>query len=139
MSPMYSIMFDYNFFMFIEMCPPLLSDSLDIKCSYNGNYTDCSNLSIPNTIAIPSCKPTHYFSSNGHEEVAKELHCQSNGMWDKELYRCNIMCNLIFLAYTLKALIHITFIVPKCFYSFYNIVKIKEDQIIRLSIIYRLI
>ncbi|XP_060869935.1 uncharacterized protein LOC132944543 isoform X2 [Metopolophium dirhodum] len=75
----------------LKMCPPLVSDSLDIKCSYKGNYTDCSNLSIPDTIAIPSCKPTHYFSSNGQEETAKELHCQSHGMWDKELYKCNIL------------------------------------------------
>jgi len=83
------------------MCPPLLSDSLNIKCSYNGKYSNCSNLSILDTIAKPSCKPTHYFTPNGHDEAAQELHCQSNGLWDKELYRCNIICNYIRLIYIL--------------------------------------
>ncbi|XP_060869972.1 uncharacterized protein LOC132944560 [Metopolophium dirhodum] len=83
---------DYNK-LCLKMCPPLLSDSLDIKCSYNGKYANCSNLSIPDTIAKPSCKPTHYFAPNGPDEAAQELHCQSNGLWDKELYRCNIILN----------------------------------------------
>ncbi|XP_022170820.1 uncharacterized protein LOC111034095, partial [Myzus persicae] len=50
-----------------KMCPPLLSDSLDIKCTLNGKYANCSNLSIPNTIATPSCKPT-YIAPNGQED-----------------------------------------------------------------------
>jgi len=87
-------MFDYNLFVFIEMCPPLLSDSLDIKCTLYGKYTNCSNLSIPDTIALLSCKSTHYFAPNGQDEAAQELYCQSNGRWNKELYRCNIS-NLI--------------------------------------------
>jgi len=80
-------MFDYNLFMFIEMCPPLLSDSLDIICSFNGKYDNCSNLSIPNTIATPKCKPA-YALPNGQIETPIELHCMSNGMWNNELYIC---------------------------------------------------
>jgi hypothetical protein len=86
-------MFTYNMFMFIEMCPPLISDSLDIKCSLNGNYADCSKLSVYDTKAIPSCKSTHILP-NGLEETPIELRCQSNGMWNNQLYRC-IPCNYI--------------------------------------------
>ncbi|XP_060871436.1 uncharacterized protein LOC132945689 [Metopolophium dirhodum] len=71
----------------LKMCPPLLSDSLDIKCSYNGNYTNCSNASIPHTIATLKCKPT-YTLPNGHKETPLELQCQSNGLWDNQLYKC---------------------------------------------------
>jgi len=87
-------MFYYNLFMFIEMCPPLLSDSLDIKCSYNGKNANCSNLSIPDTIATPKCKP-NYALPNGQIETPLELHCQSNGMWNNKLYICD-PGNLIF-------------------------------------------
>jgi len=74
--------------MFIEMCPPLLpSDGLNIKCSYNGKYANCLNRSIPDTIATPSCKPT-YAPINGEKETPLELHCQSNGTWNNQLYRC---------------------------------------------------
>jgi len=80
-------MFNYNLFMFLEMCPPLISDSLDIKCSYNGKDVNCSNLSIVNTTAIPRCKPKHYLP-NGKNETPLELHCQLDGSWDKELIIC---------------------------------------------------
>jgi len=80
-----------------KKCPSLVSDSLDIKCSHNGNYVNCSNLSTPGTIAIPSCKPTHTVP-NGQDEVPLELLCQENGMWNNQLYRC-IPCNYIFLLY----------------------------------------
>jgi len=80
-------MFDYNLFIFIEMCPPLISDTLDIQCSYNGKYANCSNPSIPDTIATPKCK-LNYALPNGQIETPLELHCQPNGMWDNQLYRC---------------------------------------------------
>jgi len=86
-------MTDYNLFMFIEMCPPLESDSLDIKCSHKCKYANCSNLSKPDTIAIPSCKPT-YIAPNGQDSASLELHCQSDGTWNKQLYSCN-PCNCI--------------------------------------------
>jgi len=62
-------MFDYNFFMFLEMCPPLISDSLNIKCTLNGNYANCSNLSIPETIAMQSCKESHTLPINEKEDT----------------------------------------------------------------------
>jgi len=86
--------FDYNLFTFIEMCPPLLLDSLDIKCTHNGKYANCSNVSIPNTIATPSCKPSYYTSPYRQDEDSQLL-CQSNGMWNKQLHRCN-PCNCIY-------------------------------------------
>ncbi|XP_060862088.1 modular serine protease-like [Metopolophium dirhodum] len=70
-----------------KMCPPLLSDSLDIKCSYNGKNSNCSNLSIPNTTATLSCKPT-YSAPNGLQDTTLEINCQSNGIWDKQQYAC---------------------------------------------------
>jgi len=74
--------------MFLEMCPPLLSDSLDIKCTLDGKFTNCSNPSTPETIAVPSCKPTHTLP-NGQEETPIELICQSDGLWNNQLYKCN--------------------------------------------------
>jgi len=88
--------FDYNVFIFIEMCPPLLSDSLIIHCTLNGNYANCSNPSIPDTIAIPSCKESHTVPINEQEEIPIALHCQSNGTWSKRLYPC-ISCNFFIL------------------------------------------
>jgi len=93
-------MFVYNFFMFIEMCPPLISDSLNINCTLNGNYANCSNPSIYGTKATPFCKPTHKIP-NGQEETPIELLCQSNGMWNNQLYRC-IPRNCIFLFYIIN-------------------------------------
>jgi len=89
------VMFDYNLFTFIEMCPPLKSDTLDIKCSHNGKYANCSNVSVLGTIATPSCKST-YSAPNGQQGTPLELHCLSNGMWNKQLYRCN-PCNFFFI------------------------------------------
>jgi len=87
-------MIDYILFMFIDMCPPLLSDSLDIKCTLNGKHADCSKPSIPDTIASPSCKST-YSAPNGQQDTALKLLCQPNGMWNKELQTCK-PCNCIF-------------------------------------------
>jgi len=83
--------------MFIEMCPPLESNSLDIKCTHNGKNTNCSSLSIPGTIAKPSCKQT-YVAPNRQDKTPLELLCQSNGTWNKQLYTCN-PCNCIFSSY----------------------------------------
>eukprot|EP00102_Acyrthosiphon_pisum_P021358 XP_016658568.1 PREDICTED: complement C1s-A subcomponent isoform X2 [Acyrthosiphon pisum] len=79
-----------------KMCPPLESDSLDIKCSHNGKYANCSNLSIPDTIATPSCKPT-YTAPNGQDDIPFELLCQSDGTWNKQLYRCNPYCGRVYI------------------------------------------
>ncbi|KAE9526497.1 hypothetical protein AGLY_013145 [Aphis glycines] len=78
-----------------KMCPPLLSDSLDFECSLNGKFANCSNLSIPETKAIQSCKPTHILP-NGHEETATELLCQSNGTWSNQLYECTPYCGRVY-------------------------------------------
>ncbi|XP_022182774.1 uncharacterized protein LOC111042453 isoform X2 [Myzus persicae] len=75
----------------LKMCPPLESNSLDIKCSHNGKYANCSNLSIPDTIATASCKQT-YIAPHGEDLTPFELLCQSNGTWNKQLYRCNPYC-----------------------------------------------
>ncbi|CAI6368896.1 unnamed protein product [Macrosiphum euphorbiae] len=77
-----------------KMCPPLESDSLDIKCSHKCKYANCSNLSKPDTIAIPSCKPT-YIAPNGQDAASLELHCQSDGTWNKQLYSCNPYCGRV--------------------------------------------
>ncbi|CAI6346657.1 unnamed protein product [Macrosiphum euphorbiae] len=80
-----------------KMCPPLDSNSLDIKCSHNGKYTgNCSNLSIPDTIATPSCKST-YTTSNGQDNTPLELICQSNGTWNKQLYKCDPYCGRVYI------------------------------------------
>ncbi|XP_026815136.1 uncharacterized protein LOC113555042 isoform X2 [Rhopalosiphum maidis] len=78
-----------------KMCPPLLSDSLNIKCTLNGKNADCSNPSIPDTIAIPACKFTHSLP-NRQEETPIELSCQSNGTWSNQLYKCIPYCGRIY-------------------------------------------
>ncbi|XP_060872108.1 uncharacterized protein LOC132946242 [Metopolophium dirhodum] len=78
----------------IKMCPPLESDSLDIECTHNGMYANCTNPSKPETIAKPSCKPL-YTAPNGLEKEPLELLCMPNGTWNKELYRCNPKCGKI--------------------------------------------
>ncbi|XP_029345047.1 uncharacterized protein LOC100574854 isoform X3 [Acyrthosiphon pisum] len=79
-----------------KMCPSLISDSLDIKCSHNGKYTNCSNLSIPDTIAKTSCKP-FYTAPISQEDTPLELNCQANGTWNKQLYRCNPNCGRVYI------------------------------------------
>ncbi|XP_029345059.1 modular serine protease-like isoform X2 [Acyrthosiphon pisum] len=79
-----------------KMCPSLISDSLDIKCSHNGKYANCSNLSIPDTIAKTSCKP-FYTAPISQEDTPLELNCQANGMWNKQLYRCNPNCGRVYI------------------------------------------
>jgi len=78
-----------------KRCPPLSSESLDIKCTLNGNFANCSNPSTPETIAVPSCKPTHALP-NGQKETQIELICQSNGMWNNQLYKCNPNCGRVY-------------------------------------------
>ncbi|KAL4123142.1 hypothetical protein QTP88_015367 [Uroleucon formosanum] len=80
----------------LKMCPPLISDSLDIKCTLNGRYANCSNPSIPDTIASPSCKLTHSLP-NGQEETPLDIHCQSNGIWSNRLYRCEPYCGRVYV------------------------------------------
>ncbi|CAI6344828.1 unnamed protein product [Macrosiphum euphorbiae] len=88
--------FSFKDILCLEMCPPLKSDSLDIKCSHNGEYANCSNSLIPNTTATISCKPT-YTAPNGQDENPLELLCQSNGTWNKQLYRCNPYCGRVYI------------------------------------------
>jgi len=90
------------------MCPPLESDSLDIKCSHNGRYANCSNLSIPDTIARLSCKSTHS-APNGKDKSPLQVICQSNGMWNKPLYTCNPSNLLYFFSYKYNPTIYIHF------------------------------
>lgn len=74
-------MFEYCMFMFIEMCPPLLSTSLNVKCTLNGNYVDCSNPSVNGTKAKLSCKFKDSLPG-GQDDNPIQLRCQSNGMWN---------------------------------------------------------
>ncbi|CAI6350599.1 unnamed protein product [Macrosiphum euphorbiae] len=92
----YGIWKTYSEKLCLKMCPPLLSDSLDIKCSYNDSYANCSNPSIPDTIATTKCKSA-YALPNGQKETTIELHCQSNGMWNNELYICEPECGKTFV------------------------------------------
>ncbi|KAE9523064.1 hypothetical protein AGLY_016536 [Aphis glycines] len=76
------------------MCPPLLSDSLDIECSLNGKVTNCSKPSIPETKAIKTCKATHTLPY-GKKNYSIELRCQSNGIWNNQLHECIPYCGRI--------------------------------------------
>lgn len=71
------------------MCPPVKSDSLDITCTFGGNYADCTKqASIPGTKLTPKCKSTHHLE-NGKLETPIVLQCNDMGMWiGGELYSC---------------------------------------------------
>lgn len=78
------------------MCQPLnIPDSVDISCTYQGKFTDCTNKSsIPSTTLIPKCKSSHYFQ-NGIQEPLVELRCHDNGTWiGSELYTCQLSNNI---------------------------------------------
>ncbi|KAF0762508.1 Uncharacterized protein FWK35_00006322 [Aphis craccivora] len=79
-----------------KMCPPLLSDNIDFKCTLNGKFVNCSNPSIPDTLAIPSCKESHTVPINEQEETPNVLFCQSNGTWSKQLNRCISYCGRVY-------------------------------------------
>lgn len=89
------------------MCPPQNSDSLDIACTFNGNYADCTKKpSIPGTKLVPKCKSTHHLE-NGKPETPIELKCHDNGIWvGGELYSCqpsnyySIINRIITIIYT---------------------------------------
>lgn len=82
--------------MFSEKCPPLISDSLELKCTMNGELVDCSKPSIPGTKMKPKCKPTHSLP-DGQIETPIMLQCRNNGTWvGGQLYTC-VPCNCIFL------------------------------------------
>lgn len=82
------------------MCPAKKSDSLDISCTYNGKYADCTKQpSVPGTILKSKCKSQYYYIQNEHgeQEPAIELQCADNGTWiGGELYTCQ-PSNYIFL------------------------------------------
>jgi len=84
--------------MFQEKCPPMISDSLDLECVFNGKRENCSNPSIPGTILTPNCKVTHTVP-NGQIETPIKLRCQQDGNWSDRLYTC-IPCNYIFKCYS---------------------------------------
>lgn len=73
------------------MCPPMTSDSLDLKCIYKGEFFDCANPSRPGTKLRPSCKVTHSLP-NGQIETPIELNCLPDGNWSGQLYTC-VPCN----------------------------------------------
>jgi len=76
-----------------EMCPPMVSDSLDFECTYEDKYISCLN-SIPGTILYQTCKATHSLLS-GQEQLSIKLLCLENATWsDEGLYTC-IPCNCI--------------------------------------------
>lgn len=77
------------------MCPPMSSNSLEMRCSYNGKDNNCSKPSVPGTKLKPRCKPLHNLP-NGREEMPIELTCLSDGKWSEKLYSC-IPGNLFFI------------------------------------------
>ncbi|XP_060841919.1 CLIP domain-containing serine protease B10-like isoform X2 [Rhopalosiphum padi] len=81
----------------LEMCPPLKSDSLDISCSLNGKYADCSDQSIPNTIARPLCKAKYIVENEEESIISPEITCQSDGVWNYQLFKCIPNCGITYI------------------------------------------
>lgn len=73
------------------MCPALLSDNLQFKCTYNGEQVDCSKPMNNGTKAIPNCKVTHHLA-NGEPYPPILLSCLPDGKWDR-LYLSCVPCN----------------------------------------------
>jgi len=75
----------------LRKCQPMMSDSLDIKCTLNGQTVDCSKPSIPGTKLRPKCKITHSLP-NGQIETTIDLICYPDGNWSGRLYICIPYC-----------------------------------------------
>ncbi|CAH1715675.1 unnamed protein product [Aphis gossypii] len=75
----------------LKKCPPMISDSLDLDCVFNGKRENCSNPSVPGTILTPKCKVTHTVP-NGQIETPIKLRCQQDGNWSDRLYTCIPYC-----------------------------------------------
>lgn len=78
-----------DFCFYIENCPPKVSDSLDLTCTYNGLEVNCADPAINGTTLEPKCKDA-YGLRNGQIEVPVKLVCHENGEWSNEnlLYEC---------------------------------------------------
>lgn len=85
--------------MYLEMCPPMESDSIDFECTFEGKYISCLN-AVSGTILYQTCKATHTLSSE-QEKPSNQLLCLEDAAWsDDDLYTC-IPCNCIFSLFLL--------------------------------------
>ncbi|VVC24913.1 Peptidase S1, PA clan,Serine proteases, trypsin domain,Sushi/SCR/CCP domain [Cinara cedri] len=75
----------------MKKCSPMISDSLDLKCIYNGREVNCEHPAINGTVLKPKCKATHSLRG-GQIETPMVSICLSNGDWSQQLYSCVLNC-----------------------------------------------
>lgn len=69
------------------MCPPVIDDSLQFQCTFNGENVDCSKPMKNGTKIIPYCKVTHQLAS-GLAYPPTVLTCLPDGRWDRLFHSC---------------------------------------------------
>ena len=87
-----NIIFTYSF-IFPEMCSPLVSLSVGVKCFNGKDDVDCSKPMPPGTRAEGECKP---FYTQIRPPQYTEIVCKENGQWSYELFDCAPGKNLVF-------------------------------------------
>lgn len=73
-------------FLCVEMCSPLVSLSVDVKCVYEESIVDCNKPMKPGTRARGQCKPLY---TTKNYSPSAELICQENGQWNDNLFFCD--------------------------------------------------
>lgn len=72
---------------FVEICEPLRSTSVDISCSYQGETVSCAKNVLPGTRAMLACKPSYTLPLT-YDPVYREITCRNDGLWDNLVFRC---------------------------------------------------
>lgn len=75
----------------IKTCPGLISTSLEISCTFQGNSVSCTERIVPGTRAVLACKHLYKLPVT-NDPAYRELTCLNDGSWDRRLFRCLPEC-----------------------------------------------
>lgn len=70
-----------------EICPALVSQSVELTCTLEGKPVRCDKGQLPGTRAKLKCKPSYRFPA-GVTPDYDAVNCQADGTWDWPLFKC---------------------------------------------------